>query len=59
MKAIVEICYDDASKNKRIDVELKGEPRGLRLMNAVEKAVEKMMKDDAEWKRWNLIDVKS
>lgn len=57
MKAKVKMVYADETKNREIEVELKGNPKGLRLMNAIEKAVEKKMKDDAEWKRWNLIDV--
>lgn len=57
MKAKVEIVYADASKNKQLEVPLKGSPKGIKLMNAVEKAVEKAMKDDADWKRWNLLDV--
>jgi hypothetical protein len=57
MKAKVEICYEDKAKNQTIEIPLKGSPKGLRLMNAVEKAVEKTMKDDANWTRWNLLDV--
>lgn len=58
MKAKVEMVYADTSKNRTLEVELKGSPTGLRLMNAVERAVEKACKDDKEWTRWNLLDVK-
>lgn len=56
-KAKVQICYEDKRKDKEIVVDIKGEPKGLRLMSAIEKAVEKAMKDDSSWLRWNLIDV--
>lgn len=57
MKAKVELVYDDVTKNKQVEVVIKGAPKGLRLMNAVEKAVEKAMKNDQEWRRWNLLDI--
>jgi hypothetical protein len=55
MKVMIEICYEDATKNKTTELEIKGEPKGLRLMNAIEKAVEKAFKDDKDWTRWNLL----
>lgn len=64
MKAEVEIVYAAPSQNHQITVELKGSPKGQRLLNAVEKAVEKHMADLAKetptannWKRWNLLNV--
>lgn len=57
MKAKVEICYDDATKNRSVEVEIKTGLKGQRLMDAVEKAVEKACAEDKEWQRWNLIDV--
>lgn len=64
MKVKVEIVYAAPSQNHEITVEVKGSPKGQRLMNAVEKAVEKHMAALAKetptadnWKRWNLIDV--
>lgn len=64
MKAKVEIVYAAPSQNHEIVVEIKGSPTGVRLLNAVERAVEKHMaklaKDTAsyaDWQRWNLIGV--
>jgi hypothetical protein len=57
MKAEVEICYDDKTKDKKITVEVKNSLKGVRLLNAVERAVEKEMKDDKDWTRWNLLNV--
>jgi len=57
MNAKVQIVYSDTSKNKEIFVEVKAGLKGLRLMNAIEKAVEKKMKDDPDWTRWNLVSV--
>ena len=56
MNVKVELCYDNKPK-RELTVTLKGEPKGVRLMNAIERAVEKAAKDDKEWKRWNLIEV--
>jgi hypothetical protein len=57
MKVQVELVYDDRAKNRKLWVEVKGSPKGLRLMNAVEKAVEKAAADDKDWKRWNMINI--
>lgn len=57
MKAKVELVYKDTTKNRNLEVEIKGEPKGLRMMNMIEKAVEKAAKDDKDWQRWNLISV--
>jgi hypothetical protein len=57
MKATVELVYDDATKNRKVDVTLRSGLKGLRLMNAIEKAVEKTCADDKEWQRWNLVTV--
>lgn len=57
MKAKVEICYDDKAKNRQVEVEIKGEPKGARLMNAIDKAVEKACAEDKDWTRWNLLGV--
>lgn len=54
MKVKVELVYGDKT-TKNVELTLKGEPKGLRLMNAVEKAVEKL--GDEKWERWNLLDV--
>lgn len=63
MKFKVQIVYAAPSQNHEIVVEVKGSPTGLKLMNAVEKAVEKEMarkaKDESptfdNWTRWNLL----
>jgi hypothetical protein len=64
MKVKVEIVYAAPSQNHDIVVELKGSPKGTRLLNAVEKAVEKHMAELAKetptannWRRWNLREV--
>lgn len=58
MKATVKIIYapgDD--KNKELTVELKGAPKGTKLMDAIDKAVEKVMGEDKAWQRWNLLSI--
>ena len=57
-KAKVELCYD-GKPARVLFVDIKGSPKGQRLMNAIEAAVEKAAKDDKEWTRWNLLDVLS
>jgi len=57
MKVIVELVYADTSKNRKLEVPIKGEPRGSRLMSAIERGVEKKAHDDKDWVRWNLIEV--
>ena len=56
MIAKVDLVYE-AGKTKREEVEVKDGLRGLKLMDAIEKAVEKKFGDDPLWYRWNLIDV--
>ena len=55
--AKVELVYDDAKKNRMIDVVIKSGLKGTRFLNAVERGVEKVAKDDKDWTRWNLIGV--
>ena len=57
MQAKVELIYEDATKNRKLDVEVKNSLKGERLMNAIDKAVEKAAKDDKEWTRWNLVSL--
>lgn len=57
MKVRVEVCYDTATRDKKIIVEVKDSLKGANLMNAIEHAIEKVMKDDKEWTRWNLLDI--
>ena len=64
MKVKCEIVDAAPSQNHEIIVEVKGSPRGVRFLNAVEKAVEKAMAKLAKetptygnWTRWNLIGV--
>lgn len=64
MKIKCEIVYEDKGRNTEITVEVKGSPTGLRLMNAVERAVEKHMKEVSketptanDWKQWNLLGI--
>ena len=64
MRVKVQICYAAPSENHEITVEVKGSPKGQRLINAVEKAVEKEMNrlsaDNAgrkNWTRWNLLSI--
>lgn len=57
MKVTVEMVYDDASKNRMLDVQIRDGLKGTRLLNAVEKAVEKAAADDKDWTRWNLAQV--
>jgi hypothetical protein len=55
MKVKVELVYDGDTENKPLEVEVKDGLKGARLMNAIDKAVEKAAKDDKDWKRWNLV----
>lgn len=55
-KAKVELCYE-GKPSRVLFVDIKGAPKGPRLMNAIEAAVEKAAKDDKDWTRWNLLDV--
>lgn len=52
MKVAVEIVYDDRKEDK--EVEVKDGLKGLRFLNAIDAAVNKMLANDASWKRWNL-----
>ena len=58
MEVKIELVYKDTSKNREILVTVKDGLKGLRLMNAVEKAVEKAAKDDKDWTRWNMLDIR-
>lgn len=53
----MELVYENATKNRQLEVPLKGAPKGLALMNAIERGVEKLAKDDKEWQRWNLVNI--
>jgi hypothetical protein len=57
MKVKVELVYDDATKNRQLEVPIKGAPKGQALMNAIERGVEKLAKDDKDWTRWNLVNI--
>jgi hypothetical protein len=57
MKVTVELTYEDSKKNRQLEVTVKDGLKGARLLNAVEKAVEKKAADDKEWQRWNLVSV--
>ena len=58
MKAKVQICYEDESKNKEIEIDgLKPKLSGIQLMNVLDRAIEKKLKDDPDWKRWNLLGI--
>jgi len=52
----VQLCYDKKD-SRQVDVEIKGSPKGERLMDAIDKAVAKSFADD-DWTRWNLINIK-
>ena len=57
MKATVQLVYDDESKNRNLEVIIKGSPKGQRAMNAIDKAVERAAAEDKDWRRWNLLAV--
>lgn len=57
MKATVELIYEGNKPARKLDVTIKGNPKGQRLMTAIDNAVEKAAADDEEWKRWNLVNV--
>lgn len=57
MKVIVEMIYKDPDRNHNVSVEVKNGLTATRLLNAIEKAVEKKMKRDLDWNRWNVVSV--
>lgn len=56
MKVKVELIYDE-KQNRPIVVEVKDGLKGNRLMNAIDKAVEKAAAEDKDWRRWNLVSL--
>jgi hypothetical protein len=58
MKAIVNLIYDDATRNHHLEVQIRD---GLKSpnakLNAVDRAVEKACADDPDWTRWNLVSL--
>ena len=59
MKAKVEVSFTDKRKPQQMELllKVKGKPGGMRLMNAIDKAVIAAMAKDPSWKRWSLIDI--
>lgn len=57
MNITVTLCYEEATKNREITIAVKDSLKGARLMNAIDKAVEKAAKDDRDWNRWNLKEI--
>ncbi len=57
MKVTVELVYDDATRNRKVDVEVKDGLKGARLLDAIDVAVAKKEVADKDWQRWNLISV--
>lgn len=53
---IVDIVYPDRTERKEVTVRDGLSARAL--LNAVDREVEKKFKDDKDWTRWNLVDVK-
>lgn len=59
-EATVDIVYDDANRNKKLTVEVRASLVGDRMLNAINREVEKvMMNDDPDWTRWNLVSIKT
>jgi len=54
MTVKVEIVYDENRKEERT-IEIKGSPVGTRLLNAIDKQINKELADDPHWRRWNLV----
>lgn len=57
MKINVELIYENGKEPRPLKVKLKDGLKGARLMNAIDKEVERMAKDDPDWQRWNLLSV--
>ena len=55
MKAKIELILEDGKKETHT-IGLKGKPKGVKILDAVEKAVEKEF-SDRPWTRWNLQDI--
>lgn len=53
-KALVELVYKDGTKKKAwVDFDM-----GIkRILNSIDKGVEKAHGKDPDWERWNLIDI--
>lgn len=58
MQVIVEIEYEDKDLNRQEEVTVGSTLQGSKLLNAIDKAVEKKFKDDNAWTGWHLIDIK-
>lgn len=57
MKVTVELIYDDKTKDRKLTLDVRSKAKGSRLMDAIDRAVEKAAADDREWTRWNLISI--
>jgi hypothetical protein len=55
MKIVVALIYKDPKPARELTVEIRDGLKGVRYLNAIDKAVEKATKDDTEWQRWNLL----
>lgn len=57
MDVKLEILYEDKKKNRIITVQVKTGLKAARLMNAIDRAVDKAIGNDPDWTRWNLLDI--
>lgn len=56
MKAIVTLIYEGDKSDRDVTVEVRNGLKGERMLNAIDKAVQKEYKED-DWTRWNLTDI--
>ena len=54
MKVKVELVYANPARLVPKEVEIRDGLKGIRFMNAIDKAVKKI---DEEWTRWNLMEI--
>ncbi len=57
MKATVTLVYEGGKDSRDVTIEIRNGLKGERMLDAIDKAVEKEYKED-DWMRWNLVDIK-
>ena len=57
MVAVITLVYEDETKNRKLDVPVHRNLKGQKLIDAIDKRVTALAKDDS-WDRWELVSVK-
>jgi hypothetical protein len=56
MKAKVELVFEDQTKNKKVEIEVSDKTKGTKVLDAIDKAVNKQFEKE-DWQRWNLLGI--